>query len=82
MKLTELKISVFYQWNYEIQTFYDHLELFLSLGTVFENDCIQFSNYQSILQQKRTPTHKKLKTFKNNAFYKKKTPLLRISKII
>lgn len=40
MRIGEMKICRFYDWNISMMTFYDFLEQFLAQGTLFEDDVI------------------------------------------
>jgi hypothetical protein len=41
LRLTEIDISRFYDWNVAMMTFYDYLEQFMQMGLVFENDRVR-----------------------------------------
>jgi hypothetical protein len=43
MRIGEMKICRFYEWNISMMTFYDYLEQFLAQGTLFEDDVILLS---------------------------------------
>ena len=40
LKKTEIEMSNYYDWNFVILTFYDHLEHFLAFGVLFEDDLV------------------------------------------